>query len=232
MRLMRRDISSVLSEVKSIKEAKAATANNYLKAFTNLTEINNNAYAVISGEEETADRLLLSNIRWQVKGNGRLLVFCVEDTKAVSAVKYSPHTTGDITIIKVEMSGHIVEEIEQIIGYISDISSYDTVYILGFEHDELSDIIMSEFDRIAEDINIPVFVGFRCFDEVCTIPIRVFTIEPMAEYSDEWEMMSFYSLSYSETNHRCLLAYDLFTNRFADFENPFSADNEESIISE
>lgn len=62
-RLILRDSNLSLSETINNKEDKKAT-NNYLK---DLTEIKNEAYAVVSSEEEAADRLLLTSIRQQAK---------------------------------------------------------------------------------------------------------------------------------------------------------------------
>lgn len=222
MRSLYRDVNFVLSDIMlNTKEDKTATTINLMKAIKDLAEIKNGAYAVVSYDEETADCLLINNIRRQAQAGDRILVFCLDAEAKVKAIKYSNLTTGDITIIRINTNEYLVDEIDLIINYIADISSYDTVYFIGLVYDESSVANMIELDKIARRIEVPIFVGIQCIDGACKIPTKVFSIEPIPELTSEWDMLAYYFLSYSDTNRKCLMAYDLFTNRFADIENPF-----------
>lgn len=223
-RLILRDSNLSLSETINNKEDKKAT-NNYLK---DLTEIKNEAYAVVSSEEEAADRLLLTSIRQQAKKGERTIVFCIGSEAKAKAIKYSPASTGEVTIISLDSAEYLFHEVELITNYIADIKSFNTIYVLGYEEDcDNASYFMQELNELAGKIEVPIFVSINSFDGRSNIPVRVFILEPMPEFLNDWEMIAFYSLAYSEANHRRILAYDLFSNTFADIENPFSEEREE-----
>ncbi|MGN0653559.1 MAG: hypothetical protein ACI4KD_01420 [Oscillospiraceae bacterium] len=206
------------SEFKA-KEEKAAI--NILKSFKALTEIKNNAYAVISQEPKTADKLLQSNIMLQARAGEKILVFCVGDETKVKAIKNSHLTTGDITIIKIAMSDYIVDEIDLIINYIADISNYNIIYVLGINHCKYTQKHMSELDKIASRIQVPIFVGIQCEITKSTFSNKAFTIELMPEYFFAQDNRACYSLSYCHAKHKKLMIYDQTKSRFIDAEIPF-----------
>lgn len=225
-RLNLHDVKSELSNTHiNYKEDKKATT---LNSMTDLADIDNNAYSVVCIEEETADRLLLSNIRKQAQWDERILVFCIGSEAKAKAIKYSPASTGEVTIISLDSAEYLFHEVELITNYIADIKSFNTIYVLGYEEDcDNASYFMQELNELAGKIEVPIFVSINSFDGRSNIPVRVFILEPMPEFLNDWEMIAFYSLAYSEANHRRILAYDLFSNTFADIENPFSEEREE-----
>lgn len=154
-------------------------------------------------------------------------MFCIGSEAKAKAVKYSPASTGEVTIISLDSAEYLFHEVELISNYIADIKSYSTSYIIGYkEESDNATYFMKELNELAGRIEVPIFIGINEFNGRGKIPARVFMLEQLPEFLNDWEMMAFYSLAYSGANHRRLLAYDLFSNRFAELENPFEEERE------
>lgn len=210
----------------TLKEEKDKTNINVLKSFRNLTTINKKAYAVAAADDNLAECLLLDAIRRHAHAGDKVIVICADDDSKVKEIKKSHLNNGEIVLLKTSVNDYMTFETELILNYISDVSEYNVIYVLGLEHNEQTNAYLDNLDKIAEGVNVPIFASVNSLRSECPVPDRTFEIKAMPEYSTKRNSNLFCSLSFNESDKKSLLAYDSSSGRFIEAEFPLDEDND------